>query len=111
MSDFAWTPHYGTRKEVEPRTLTAKLGDGYEQRAADGLNHMPEIWTVVFTSVTHAKAAAIISFLEGKAGVAAFTFTPPEGAEIKVVCRKWPRTIKGPNLSSLTLTFKQVFDL
>jgi Enterobacteria phage tail tip protein M len=110
-SEFTWTPHYDTQLIEEPRVLSAKLGDGYEQRSLDGLNAIPQKWTVPFKSIKHVDAAAIVVFLQGKAGVTSFTWTPPEYPEIKVICRKWPRTIKGPNLSSMTLIFEQAFDL
>ena len=42
------TPDKQLTKASTPRVLTAKFGDGYEQRAVDGINNLAETYTLTF---------------------------------------------------------------
>lgn len=115
MSDFTWIPSASPAPilEEEPRVLSAKFGDGYEQRAGDGINNRPQVWTVHFNNRSLAQANAIIAFLRARNGASSFTWTPPDGsAEIRVICRKWPMAFADgypKRYRSFSLTFEQVF--
>jgi phage-related protein len=110
MSDFNYNPSYSTQINHKPRTKKAVFGDGYVQRAADGINNAPEMWSLVFNAKTNSDADAIETFLKGKGGHAAFTWTPNGRSEIKVICESWNRSYAGSGLSNITMTFEQVFD-
>jgi phage-related protein len=109
MSDFNEQPRSSAQTRREPRVLVARFGDGYEQRAAGGINANPQIWTLEFAG-TRAEIDTIETFLVTKAGITAFTWTPSGGSEIKVVCREWQRTHMAGSVSQLSATFEQVFE-
>ncbi len=97
---------------VEPRVLTANLGDGYQQRAADGLNTMPKTASLAWENLTIAEANTIENFFLGKGGHTAFTFTiPKESTSLKWICTQWTRSPKAGGYVNMKATFKQVFDL
>ena len=71
-------PDRGISTEQAPRILSAKYGDGYEQRIAAGINNLPESWSLSWNSRTNAQANKIIKFLEDQAGVSSFDWYPPD---------------------------------
>lgn len=104
----AWNP-VSTRK---PRTLAIKFGDGYEQRAADGLHSDLQSWSLTFDPITVADADTIEAFFEDNAtAVTPFTWTAPRaGASSQFLCRTWSRKIVSPTTDSITATFEEVAD-
>lgn len=108
MSDFTYAPSYGSALDTEAKILEASFGDGYVQRAGDGINTMPQIWSLTFENLTSATADAIIAFFRSKGGATNFTWTPPGMPEAKFVCKKWKRIY--PDFSqTVTATFEQDF--
>lgn len=116
MSDWNYTPDRGLKKNSQPRIRETRFGDGYTQRSQDGINYMNESWDLSFNNRTYTDISTMITFLETKGGVLAFTWTPPGGSEIKVLCRSWSvDTIHhtGTNSSSyggLSATFERVYE-
>ncbi len=108
MSTFTWTPDAGATEEREPRIRSVRFGDGYEQRAADGLNSDMRKRGLSFTARSTSEAAAILSFLETQGGVASFDYTHPGDSSRKYVCRTWKITDTGYNLKTITADFVQV---
>lgn len=111
-ADFLWSPDYkAADKNTTPRVLITKYNDKYEERRADGLNNLPRVWSFTFTN-TNSEIDAIDTFLRGKAGVTSFTFVPPrEVAEVRVVCSDpWKQSEIDYNVSTLTATFREVFE-
>lgn len=109
MSEFTWQPAYNANVTKAPRVKTAVFGDGYQQRAADGINTTLQVWQLMF-QLSKTDIDAIDAFLAGKNGVTSFTWTPGNGTEIKVVCREWSRNIISPRADSLSAKFEQVFE-
>lgn len=113
-SVFTWVPDYnGTGGEFEPKRKVAQFGNGYSQRAPDGLNNNPQMWNVAFLGRSYSAEIDLIdAFLAALNGTDYFLWTPPRGgSQIKVICPKWSRRpTKGP-YDDLTATFEQVFDL
>jgi phage-related protein len=107
MSDFEYQPAYGMNVSKQPRTLTNKFGDGYEQRAADGINNKLRTYSLSFSRVT-ADVEAIETFLDGKGGVTSFTWTPSGGSEVRVICREWGYSFNSNNTRVLNCTFEEV---
>lgn len=89
MSDWNYVPDRGLKRAATPRVLETRFGDGYSQRTKAGINNLSETWDLSYNNKTHTTLDAMRSFLETKAGVTAFTWTPPDQAEIKVICRQW----------------------
>lgn len=111
-------PSVGGPKSVQPRVLRAPFGDGYSQRTADGLNHMPATWDVKWDALTAAEADAVEAFFAARGGYAAFLWTAPDAAAaLKYTCDSWTRTpvVGGEVLAdrrfAISAKFTQVFDL
>ena len=111
MAEFTYTPDFGAQATYKPRVRIAQFGDGYEQRAAEGINSRAQSWNLQFNNRTNTEAGNILAFLEARNAVEAFDWTPPnEETAIKVVCREWAKTIVRSNLNSITATFQQGFE-
>lgn len=113
MSDFTWTPSLASPVETEPRVLSTKFGEGYEAVGADGLNPIVREWDLQFTNVSVTVADAIDDFLTLKAGVTAFTFTPPKPHDTEITVRsvgKWIITPTGGLVRDVKVRLRQVFN-
>lgn len=110
-----WAPDWGYDVAYEQRLRIAKLGDGYEQRAIDGLN---PLWrTFQLTWATRPKSVLIEMniFLASQYG-AAFEFMPPHAANtLLVFCDKWSISwtfnskLKGTQYGDLKAEFREAF--
>ena len=111
MADWIWVESAGTSLEEEPRIRSSKFGDGYEQRAPDGINAQGQNWPMVFDGVDNAIADDMVAFLRAN-GIAGFNYVPLwETAAVRVICRKWRRT-HGPDfgMSGLSMTFERTYE-
>ncbi len=95
------------------RHLSAGFGEGYEQISSDGLNSVRDKWPLSWKNTPLATITTIKNFLNLRGANEAFLWTPPTGTEIKVRMRGgYKETFsKTLNVSTLTTTFEQVFDL
>ena len=66
------TPDKQLTKTSNPRVLTAKFGDGYEQRAVDGINNLNETYNLTFKTRKKADIDDIVAFLDSKQNVTKF---------------------------------------
>ena len=108
----ALAPSYGSNFDKEPRVLMAKFGDGYTQRAGDGININPVKGTLIFDSLTVDQADDIEEFLDARRAVEAFLYTLPRDASPrKLRCPKWSRKPIQPGSDSITMEYEEVFDL
>lgn len=105
---FTWSVGYGTAMDITPRALSAKFGDGYEQRVADGINYALEAWNVVVNSVDSGGVSPVEQFLHTQGGVTAFQWTTPTGRVALFVCRSWKRDILSPTVSKVSGKFEEV---
>lgn len=79
----------GVRHEV--RVLEKRLGDGYTQRAADGLNNVALKYEAVWSGVTPREADELLSFLGSRAGVEPFKVEKLPGllSKKRWICKDW----------------------
>lgn len=116
MSDWNYVPDRGLSKSSTPRIREVKFGDGYSQRMQDGMNYMTETWNLSFANRTFTDIDSMLTFLQGKGGVLAFTWTPPGESEIKVICKQWDVSTffhtgtDSQSYGSLTATFERVYE-
>lgn len=110
MATFTWAPDFGATLDRSPKVKTAKFGDGYEQRVADGINNNPRNWPLTFSARTNTEAGQIMTFLDARAGVEAFDWTDPDGVAGKFVCRKYSKTLSKYGINNVSATFEQVFE-
>jgi phage-related protein len=108
----AVNPSYNYRKATETRILRTEFGDGYTQRAADGLNSIKKVVDLAFQNVTKTNADAIETFFTARGGWEAFNYTlPDESSARKFIAEKWERQATGPNLFTVHVTLEEVFDI
>ena len=110
MATFTYVPSYSGSVTQQPRVRSIRFGDGYEQRATFGINTDRRTWNLDFRGRTDTDADAIIAFLEARAGVESFDWTPYHGSAGKWVCRSWSRTVIADDLSDISATFEEVFE-
>jgi phage-related protein len=108
METFTWIPAIDARKKIKPAVLSAKFGDGYEQRAGNGINTMLSMWALEFRGKSRAEAALIEAFLVARAGVEAFYWVDPDGVSGTYICREWSRTELGAGRMHLSADFEEV---
>lgn len=112
------TPDKQLTKASTPRVLTAKFGDGYEQRAVDGINNLAETYTLTFKTRPKADIDDIVAFLDSKQNVTKFTLTLPDTnnttrsgeRDVKVVAETYTTNYEYDNFYTLNLTLRRVFE-
>ena len=112
MADWVWVESPGSGLNEKPRVRAAQFGDGYEQRAPDGINAMPQEWDYSADDVDDAVATDMIAFLRAHKGTLHFGYVPLwETVSIRVVCQEWTRTLGSRiGTSSIRAKFRQVFE-
>jgi phage-related protein len=110
MATFTYTPSFEASESSKPRAQKFQAGDGYEQRVRFGLNTDPKEWSLTFSERTNAERDNILSFLEARAAVESFDWTPPRGSAGKYVCEEWQVTMRAYNFNTIQATFRQVFE-
>jgi phage-related protein len=97
--------------EPEPNILKAPFGDGYEQRAAAGLNNVRDVYDCRISLET-SETNTLIEFFRARGGYQAIEWTPPgETTERKFVCEKWKKIYSGPTWQTIAFTMREIFDL
>lgn len=110
MATFIYTPSLSTSLGQEPKILEAKMGDGYEQAAFNGINYNPEKWELNFNNRSNTDVQAIIDFfITNETPITPFDWTNPNNVAGKYKCRSWKRTYDGYAHNNLTCTFDEVF--
>ena len=81
---FLWKPSYNATVNHSPRVTTIAFGNGYEQRAQDGIYNGLINFSATFEMRTEKEARAIIQFLRARRGSEAFGILhlPPIYADV-----------------------------
>ena len=109
------TPDKSMTKSIAHRVLTAKFGDGYEQRIKDGINSLQETYSLSFKTRTKEDIDDIVFFLDAQKNVSKFLFTMPYTndttrsgeRDVKVVATNYSVTYDYEDFYSLTLSLKR----
>ena len=110
------SPDRGIARQSNPRVLVAKFGDGYEQRIADGINSVDEVFSVTFNNRSAAEIDDITGYFASLKGATSFTYTIPDdnasGNElaIKVVCQTYNQSYNYDGFYSVSAVFKRVYE-
>ncbi len=104
---FTWSPDIGAQRRMKPHVYQIKLGDGYENRIADGINFMLPSWTVKFTG-SEAIVSQILNFLEGQQALTPFTWTDPLNNTGTYICRDWNSSQIGFGVYQLNAVFEGI---
>lgn len=107
METFTFCPRVNPTATVTQRTLVAQFGDGYAQRAADGINGRTESWPLEFVG-DEAYIRPIKAFLDRHGGWKSFLWTPPLGDEQHFVTPGgYTLTPQHADLYTLSVTLQQ----
>jgi len=105
-------PDWGLDRAYKPRTLQAEFGDGYAQRAGDGINANPVEFSAVWTNATEAEKTYIDDFFKARGGYQSFYFTDEdEGSASSYNCKEWAVRHTDSDGYVITAKFREVFDL
>lgn len=117
QSAFVATADRGLSRSSKHRVLTAKFGDGYEQRVLDGINTKDDTFSISFANRSAEDINLIAAFLDDKAGKN-FTFTVTDtfssgslsNTSMKVVCDGYDVNYKRENFHSLSCQLRRVYE-
>ena len=111
-ADFEVTSDRGMNRTVQHSVLTAKFGDGYEQRVKNGINTKQDRFDVQYANRTASSINLIAAFLDDKAGKSFdFTITELSGDNImKVVCDQYAVNYGREDFHSLQAQFRRVYE-
>lgn len=110
MADFVWTESPGTSLTLEAKVVASQFGDGYVQRAPDGLNYLRQNWDYVAEDIDDAIADQIEAFLKPKLALVPFDYVPlRQTTALRFVCTSYTRTAGRVGESSIRARFEQDF--
>lgn len=99
-------------KKIKYRTLMTQYGDGYSQRARDGINDAITMWEIQYENVSSADRVTIQAFVAGVGNTDWFTYTAPGDTEKKfVITSEVSEQVKAGDVYSISFSIQQVFDL
>lgn len=109
---ITYAPVVGASRKQEARVLKAQFGDGYAQRASDGINNVVATYDLTWEDISRDDAKTLDDFLTARGGYESFDWTPPgEASPKKWTCAQWSVDHRNPVLDTVTATFVQCFDL
>ena len=92
MAEFKWRPQDAYPISNAPKVKVASYGDGYEQRAKDGINNQLKSYQLNFRGFIK-DMKPIQDFLVERGAVESFQwFSVYEGEMKTIVCREWSLT-------------------
>ncbi|WP_087686812.1 phage tail protein [Pandoraea sp. PE-S2R-1] len=109
MTDtFLWSPRTNASGDITFAVRKGVFGDGYEQRARDGLNNKKSTYQLTFVGGEQ-KISAILAFLDAHAGSKSFFWTPALRPQALFVCEKYSGPVKDGDTYTISATFDQTF--
>jgi phage-related protein len=106
---FNFEVHAGTNGSKTFSVLKAGYGDGYTQRAQDGINSAQRKWNITVADVYAYELKPITDFLDAHAGARSFLWTPPNGTQGYFVCEAYTESPAVAGLVTLTAVFEEDF--
>ncbi|WCR09576.1 phage tail protein [Paracoccus stylophorae] len=101
-------PSAGTQITPEVNLRKAPFGDGYGQASPSGLNHIRRIVRLEWAYLSLDEAQQIDTFLTGRGGYRAFTYTlNGEAQPRRWTCAEWH--IEDGHPARVTATFREYF--
>jgi phage-related protein len=104
-------PSVGSGQTFKAKVLVAEFGDGYSQRAADGINNVRQTRSLVWDNLKLADAEAISIFLAARKGAESFLWAANGDIARRWICSSWERISASNVTDKVTATFTEVFDL
>ena len=116
-SDFEAVADRGLSRKSKHNVLTAKFGDGYEQRVLDGINTKQDMFNISFKNRDAEDINLIAGFLDDKAGtnfdfVITDTFSSGSltTSTLKVVCDGYDINYGQSDNHSLSCQLRRVYE-
>ena len=111
----------GLSRQTNFSLLTAKFGDGYEQRAVDGINSKQEVFGLTIKNRDYKEANLIAAFFDSKKGLNfsieitntkdVESATPTDVHEtIKVACDSYTLTYITDTIATVTSQLRRVYE-
>jgi phage-related protein len=114
MTALIYTDKISQSSQVgrEYRVTKTKFGNGYEQRAKDGINNIVDSWSLTWSSLSQSDMTTLTTFFDGLNGVSYFTWQAPlDSASKKWIVSKYNIQVLAGTRYSVNVTVEQVFDL
>ena len=116
-SAFEAVADRGLSRQSKHNVLTAKFGDGYEQRVLDGINTKQDLFSISFNNREAEDINLIAGFLDNSAGKSfnfVITDTFSQGnittSTLKVVCDSYNVSYVRENFHSLSCQLRRVYE-
>lgn len=112
MANLPIQPDYSSPVKFTPKVLSANFGDGYTQRAKDGLNPLAENWDLSYQDLTDDEVGVLLVFFADLGGVSHFTWQSKyASAPKKYICSEWDAVPVDDDSNSFSASLVEVFDL
>jgi len=98
----------GAGRQSNQRVLSAKFGDGYEQRVLDGINTKEETFSISFNNRSDEEVDAIADYFDAIAP-ASFNFYIGDDT-VKAVCENYSITYGHTESYSLSAQLRRVYE-
>lgn len=106
--------------QTDFNVLAAPMGDGYVQRAGNGINTQMDVWNLtargVWTDVPSGACPfigqdvkGIVDFINRHKGYIAFQWAAPDGTDAWWTCASVAKTKDAPRVMSLAFTFTRTY--
>ncbi|NLS04619.1 phage tail protein [Rhizobium sp. P32RR-XVIII] len=100
----------GSSQDVTARVLKAQFGNGYVERAADGIHSITGEFQMTIENLPRRDVQTIDAFFRERGGYKAFYFTPPGEASPRLwTCEKWRIAHADATYDTVSATFSEVF--
>lgn len=99
-----------SKNTMDQRHIVSNYGDGYQQRAAVGLNSRFDKWDIAINNLTLAERNTMVSFFNTVGLVQSFDWTPPNGTAGKWVFASGLEETNTALYYNFTFTLMQVFE-
>lgn len=102
--------------ELEAKVISVRFGDGYEQSAPDGLNHIIESFNVEWGPLSEAETTTVWDALKSviASGYILWTLTDTRGSgtkQFKIKDRRIKKTLIGNCRTKISCTLYESFDI
>lgn len=102
----------GSSKSTNANVNVSQFGDGYSQRARNGLNSISRSLSLNWEYLTIEQAQALDSFFESQGGDKAFLYQlSGDPIERMWTCNSWKNGYDGGVVGSYSATLVEVFDI
>lgn len=104
-------PDWGLSAEPEVSVSKIQLGDGYEIRRQEGINHTRDSWSLGWSNLDPSVAESAYAWLKARKDWKAFSWVNPlDSSTKKVTCTSLRLSHAEYGNSSLGVTFRQDFN-